>query len=86
MATVSALAMRPPALRHARMHLIVYGILCGLSMAIMALWMRSQKSGASANTILLDALLVLGAVLTHAWLSTYQPSAEPLSIVVERKE
>lgn len=146
----------------------VYGILCGLSMAIMALCMRSQKSGAPANTILLGnllggllglpflftvdstwvdtsiilylglfqmglsfvlysiairavpalesmliltlepilsplwvflvlgetpgplallgALLVLGAVLTRAWLSTYQASEEPLSIVVERKE
>lgn len=146
----------------------LYGILCGISMAVMALCMRGQKSGAPANTILLGnllggliglpflltahftwvdtsimlylglfqmglsfvlysiairhvpalesmliltlepilspiwvflvlgetpgplallgALLVLGAVLTRAWLSTYQSSEEPLSILVERKE
>lgn len=33
------------------------GMLCGLSMAVMALCMRGQKSGAPANTILLGNLL-----------------------------
>lgn len=35
----------------------IYGMLCGMSMAVMALCMRSQKSGAPANTILLGNLL-----------------------------
>lgn len=45
-----------------------YGMLCGVSMAVMALCMRGQKSGAPANTILLGNLL--GALIGLPFLLT----------------
>jgi drug/metabolite transporter (DMT)-like permease len=58
----------------------LFGILCGLSMAVLTLCMRGQKSGAPANTILLGNLL--GGLIGLPFLLSEQFTLADTSIII----